>query len=314
MDKILIFVELKENEPRKASLELLSEGRALSEAGRFSVEAVVMGPLPGGVKETLLGYADTLIHMTDTVLDTYTAEGYALALAACVRETNPLVVLAGATRIGRDFMPRVAVLLQTGIASAVTVARWLDDPMTFVRPVYGGRVLSEVTFRSYPALVTTRPNSFAVTPPGGKQGAYVEKTAGIAAGQVRTKIVGMEEKVQGKVDIREADVIVSGGQGMKSADNFGLLEELAGTIGGTVGATRSVVDAKWRDQEDQVGKSGKTVSPRLYIAAGIPVPSITSWAWALPGWCSRSTRTPTRPYSSMPITVSWETSSRSCPR
>ncbi|MGD0232633.1 MAG: electron transfer flavoprotein subunit alpha/FixB family protein [Syntrophorhabdales bacterium] len=269
MEKILIFVELKENAPRKASLELLSEGMKLAETGRFTVEAAVLGQMPPAVVETLRGYVEKLINITDPVLDVYTAEGYALAVAACARETGAKIVLAGATRIGRDFMPRVAVLLDTGIASDVTAARWLDEPMTFVRPIYGGRVLTEVVFRAWPALVTTRPNSFPIVPPGEKRGEYVEEQVGISPGRVRTKVVGTEEKAKGKIDLREADVIVSGGHGMKSAENFRLLEELSRVIGGVVGATRSAVDAKWRDQEDQVGKSGKTVSPKLYIAAGI---------------------------------------------
>lgn len=269
MEKILIFVELREGRPRKASLELLSETRKLAETGRFAVEAVVLGPAASSVAKTLAGYGAKPVNITDPVLDVYTPEGYALAVAGYAKEATPKIILAGATRIGRDFMPRVAVILGCGIASDVTAARWLDEPMTFVRPMYGGRVLSDVVFRTYPALVTTRPNSFAISPPGEGAGEFVEKNIGILPEQVRTKLLRIEETAKDKVDLAEADFIVSGGQGMKAAENFRLLEELAKVIGGAVGATRSAVDAKWRDPEDQVGKSGKTVSPKLYIAAGI---------------------------------------------
>ncbi len=269
MEKILVFVELRGDEPRKASMELLSETGKLAGSGRFDVEAVVLGPMSAGTREKLLLYTERLVNITDPLLDAYTAEGYSQAFSAHARAEAARIIVAGATRIGRDFMPRVAVLLDSGIASDVTAVRWTDEPMAFVRPIYGGKVLSEVSFTSYPAVVTTRPNTFAIGGPKDKAGEFLEKQVGISPDQVRTKVLRIEEKTKGKVDLTEADVIVSGGHGMRAAENFKLLEDLAEVIGGVVGATRSVVDAKWRGHEDQVGKSGKTVSPTLYIAAGI---------------------------------------------
>lgn len=269
MEKIVIFAEIKADEPRKASIELLSETDKLAASGRFEVEAVCIGPLPEKAKEKLLLYAGKLTRITDAVLDTYTAEGYSLALSRYAKETGAKIVMAGATRLARDFMPRVAVLMEAGIASDATALNWDAEPLTVTRPIYGGRVLTEVSFASYPAIVTMRPNTFAIVEPSGKVGEFTEKQIGITADQVKTKVIRVEEKAGGKVDLTEADVIVSGGYGMKSAENFQLLEDLAASIGGVVGATRSVIDAKWRGHEDQVGKSGKTVSPKLYIAAGI---------------------------------------------
>lgn len=267
MEKILVFVEIKAGEPRKASVELLSATGKL--AGRFAVEAVVLGPLSSAAKERILSHVEKLTNIVDPLLDAYTAEGYALAVAAHVRETGATIVMAGATRIGRDFMPRVAVLLDAGIASDVTAISWDSEPMTFVRPVYGGKVLTEISFTAFPAVVTTRPNTFAIEAGRSTPGEFSEKQAGLSPEQIRTKVVRVEEKAQGKVDLTEADIIVSGGHGMKAPEHFELLENLAAVIGGVVGATRSVVDAKWRGHEDQVGKSGKTVSPKLYIAFGI---------------------------------------------
>jgi len=269
MDKILVFVEAKGDGPRKVSLELLSEGLKLAESGQFSMEAVFLGKLSGTAKGEILHYTEKLIHVTDPVLENYTAEGYAMALAVYARATGAKMILAGATQRGRDFLPRVAALLQTGIASDVTGARWNADPMTFIRPMYGGRVLAEVSFSAYPAIVTARPNSFGVGAPLTQKGEFAEFQAGISPEQVKTSIIKTEETTLGKVDLTEADLIVAGGRGLKAAENFRLIEELARTIGATVGATRSVVDAKWRDQADQVGKSGKTVSPKLYMGAGI---------------------------------------------
>ena len=152
MDKVLIFVEAKGDELRKISLELLSEGRKLTESGRFSVEAVFAGKLSEPLKEKILRYTNRMIHFTDPVLERYTAQGYALALAKYARDTDAKLILAGATRIGRDFLPRVAVHLKAGIASDVTEAKWLEEPMRFVRPMYGGKALAEVSFRHHPPL------------------------------------------------------------------------------------------------------------------------------------------------------------------
>jgi electron transfer flavoprotein alpha subunit len=269
MEKIIVFVETKDDQPRKASLELLGEAGKVAASGRFEVEAVVLGPLPEGLKEKLLLHTGKLVSITDPLLDAYTAEGYSEALSAFAAQEGARIVVAAATRIGRDFIPRVAALLASGIASDVTAVRWMDEPLTVVRPVYGGKVLAEVSFPSPPAVFTVRPNTFALEEPHDSAGQFLERQAAIPPDKVRTRVIRIEEKSKGKVDLTEADIIVSGGHGMKAAENFTLLEDLAEAIGGVVGATRSVVDAKWRDHDDQVGKSGKTVSPKLYIAAGI---------------------------------------------
>jgi electron transfer flavoprotein alpha subunit len=269
MENLLLFIETKDNEPKKACLELLSEAMRLKDDGTFKVHAVVMGRPSEDLKKKLQPYVDVLVGITDPALDQYTPEAFAAAVAAYAREIAPRFILSPASQLGRDFMPRVAVLLEAGIASDVTAVDWSKDPVTFVRPVYGGKMLSEVTFSSYPGVVTVRPNAFVGAEPGPGNGDYMEKAAGITSDQVKTKVLTISEPAKGKIDLIEADIIVAGGRGLKSAENFAVLEELAGVIGGAVGAARSVVDAKWRDQEDQVGKSGKTVSPKLYIAAGI---------------------------------------------
>lgn len=268
MERLLIFVETKGDRPRKVSMELLSEGQKLRTQG-YAVEALVMGKASEALKQEVLPCVDRLVSLTDAVLQSYTAEGYALALANHVRSINPKLILAGATQIGRDFLPRVAVMLGAGIASDATEIRWKEDPVKIIRPVHGGRALSQVSFVNYPAIITTRPNSFPLEAQAGTPGEYVEKEAAMSAEDVKAKVVKVEEVTKGKVDVTEADVIVTGGRGMKGPENFAMLEELAALLGGVVGATRSVVDAKWRDQQDQVGKSGKTVSPKLYIAVGL---------------------------------------------
>ncbi|OPY68039.1 MAG: Acryloyl-CoA reductase electron transfer subunit beta [Syntrophorhabdaceae bacterium PtaU1.Bin034] len=269
MENLLLFIETKDNEPKKACLELLSEAKRLKNEGKFKVHAVVMGKPSEDLKNKVRPYVDILVGISDPVLEQYTPEAFAAALAAYAREITPQLILSSATQVGRDFMPRVAVLFGAGIASDVTAVDWSRDPVKFVRPVYGGKVLSEVSFSSYPGVVTVRPNAFVKEEPGADIGDYAEKVVGVHADQVKTKVLNISEPTKGKMDLIEADIIVAGGRGLKSAENFAMLEELADVIGGAVGAARSVVDAKWRDQEEQVGKSGKTVSPKLYIAAGI---------------------------------------------
>jgi electron transfer flavoprotein alpha subunit len=163
MKRLLIFVEIKGERPRKVSMELLSEGQKLKAQG-YAVEAVVMGKVTSALKEEVLPCVDRLVNFTDAALQNYTAEGYALALANHARTIEPKLILAGATPIGRDFLPRVAVLLGAGIASDVTAIHWKEEPMKAIRPVHGGRALSEVSFANYPAIITTRPNSFPIEP------------------------------------------------------------------------------------------------------------------------------------------------------
>src|SRR5271157_210858 len=166
MEKLLVFVETKGDEPRKATLELLSETRRLSEAGSFAVTAVGLGKISERAIEKVLGYADSFVRITDALLDDYTPEGYSEALAAYARQENVRLILGAATETARDFLPRTAVLLKAGIASDVTAIGWAEDPMTFIRPMYGGRVPTRCTFAAYPAVVSVRPNSFGVAPAG----------------------------------------------------------------------------------------------------------------------------------------------------
>jgi electron transfer flavoprotein alpha subunit len=268
MMKFLVFVEQKGEEPRKVSIEILSELQKLVSSGAASVEAVVVGAICENIKNRVLPYVSRFVQIAGPGLDSYTAEGFVAALAAYAQESQPDVILAGATNLGRDFFPRLAVVLGSGIASDATEMSMQDGAVHFVRPIYGGKALVEVAFARSPALATIRPNAFPIAEPGESRGELTEKTMDVSR-TIKTKVVRVEQQVRKKADLTEADTIVAGGRGMKAAENFELLDDLAEVIGATVGASRSVVDAKWRDQEDQVGKSGKTVSAKLYIAAGI---------------------------------------------
>jgi electron transfer flavoprotein alpha subunit len=268
MKKFLVFIEQKGEEPRKVSLEILSEIRKLAGSIEIVIEAVSVGDPVDNIKNRVLPYVNRFVQISGAGLDSYTAEGFAAAVAVYVQESKPDVILAGATMAGRDFFPRLAVIIGSGIASDVTEIHVQDGAVRFVRPLYGGKVLSEVMFADSPVLATIRPNAFPMAEPGENNGEFIERTIDLSQA-IKTRVVRIEKQAKKKADLSEADVIVSGGRGMKAAENFQVLDDLSDVINATVGASRSVVDAKWRDQEDQVGKSGKTVSPKLYIAAGI---------------------------------------------
>jgi len=273
MPSVLVFAEQRDGKLKKAAFECLSEGKRLATRRGASLTAVIIG---AGVErlaaETSRFGVDLALTVSDPRLDLYAPGAYARALDAAVRENSPEIVLIAASAMGRDIASRVAVRLDTGVASdCIGVAGGGDGSITAVRPVYSGKALASVSFKdSKPALLTLRPNVFQVldTPVAGK-------------GELRSLSVAFEEKdfaakttsvklpEAGEVDVAEADIVVSGGRAMKGPENFTYIKSLADALGGAVGASRAAVDAGWIDHAHQVGQTGKVVSPKLYVACGI---------------------------------------------
>jgi electron transfer flavoprotein alpha subunit len=162
----------------------------------------------------------------------------------------------------------VAAKLAAGLATDCTDVKIADGKFVAVRPMYAGKCVGEIAFSSSPAMATLRPNVFPAVE-NAKAGAVVKVDAAVDAASIKSKVLEVQKDTSGKVDLTEANVIVSGGRGMKDAAGFGILEELADVLKGCVGASRAAVDAGWRLQKDQVGQTGKVVSPSLYIACGI---------------------------------------------
>ncbi|RKY03705.1 MAG: electron transfer flavoprotein subunit alpha/FixB family protein [Spirochaetes bacterium] len=267
--EIIVFVEQKDNEPRKVSIELLSTGRKIANDKGWNFSAIFLGNLDEKVFDRIKRYPDKIIHFKNTYLEHYTPEAFSFVVSEYAKNNNAAMILAGATLMARDFFPRLAVLLSTGIASDCTSIDWGQEPIKLIRPIFGGRVITELSFKTEPIVATIRPNSFPIESPADKDAEIIIQEVDIPDEIVKTESIEVTEPKKGKVDITEADIVVSGGRGLKAPENFKLIEELAEVIGGSVGASRAVVDSKWRDQSEQVGKSGKTVSPKLYIAAGI---------------------------------------------
>jgi electron transfer flavoprotein alpha subunit len=269
---IWVFAEVKGGNVRKITYELLSQGKKMGEKLGEELVAVLLGSSVEGLTGRLSEYADKVYWVDNPNLTQYTTDAYATVLTNLLREHQPSIFLCGATLIGKDLSPRIATRLQTGLATDCTGLSISDDGLMIAkRPVYAGKAFIEVTCPvSRPQMASIRPNVLEMLPPdGAKKGATIKVDAQIDPASLRTAVVEVVQAAGAKVDLTEAEIIVSGGRGMKGPENFKVLEELAEVIHATVGASRAAVDSGWRDHTDQVGQTGKVVTPNLYVACGI---------------------------------------------
>lgn len=268
MGCILTFVEQRGGVPRKASLEALSQARRLAQGAGWGVCAVLIGH---GVKDRAaeLGVwgAGTVHVADDERFASFSAEGYAAAIVAAARACPPSAIFMAATITGKDVAGRVAARLGVGCLTDVVSVSLQGERIQAVRPVYSGKALATVDGgSSMPVVVTLRPNVFAAESTGAP--AQVVDLPPVEAA-IRSKVIEVKAAEGGELDVAEADIIVSGGRGIKAAENFALIRSLAEPLGAAVGASRAVVDAGWIEHKHQVGQTGKVVSPSLYIACGI---------------------------------------------
>lgn len=254
---------------RKISYEIASTARKLADQLGEEVCAVLLGSGIEGIAGELGKYGVDKVYVADQpALDPYTTDAHAAAVAKIVKENSPSVLLFGASSQGKDLSARLVGKLGTGMATDCVDVKIVDGKLIAFRPMYAGKCYGEVAVSSYPQMASLRPNVFpAVENP--KAAEVIKFDPGLDAGQIKTKVLEVQKDTGGKVDLTEANIIVSGGRGMKGPENYVILEELADVLGATVGASRAAVDAGWRPQKDQVGQTGKVVSPNLYIACGI---------------------------------------------
>jgi electron transfer flavoprotein alpha subunit len=264
---ILVFCELKDGQLRKPSAEALSEGRRLADASGKKLGALFAGATCAGSAEAAKYGADVILVAESPALASYSSDAFAMVLADAIKAKGATVLLAAATAVGKDVAPRTAARLAAGYASDVTALSMVDGKLQAVRPVYAGKAFATTSFASAVQVATTRPNVF---PAAEKSGAGATETLPAPVGDFKSVVKEILAKAGGKVDLTEANIIVSGGRGMKDGANFKILEELADALGGVVGASRAAVDAEWGlPHSMQVGQTGKVVSPTLYIACGI---------------------------------------------
>jgi electron transfer flavoprotein alpha subunit len=269
--KILVFAEGRDAKFKKGSLECLTEAQKIKGAlGGGDVTAVVIGgpSMKGAAASLGASGADRALVASADWLQNYNGDAYARILVQAIKQESPAVVFVAASLDGKDLAPRVAALLDVGVASDVTGVSVDGGKLTCTRPVYAGKVYAQVELKTVPAVVSVRPNTFPVESKGGS--AKVEDLAiQVDPGSLGATVVEVKAAKSEKADLTEAERIVSGGRGLKGPENFKMIEELAAEIGATVGASRAVVDLGWRPHSDQVGQTGKTVSPNLYVAVGI---------------------------------------------
>ena len=270
---IWVFAEQEEGTIRKVAYEILSEARKIADTKGEQLCAVCLGKDIAGLGDKFAPYGADKVYLVDhEALGQYTTSGYAKALSDLITKEQPSILLLGATVMGRDLSPKVAARLNAGLASDCLEIK-LDDSGNFCvkRPIYAGKAYAEVGFQNTDLMMASvRPNVLIASAPDASKTAEIENvTPEMSADDIKVKVVEVMKTGAGKVDLTEAEIIVSGGRGMKGPENYKLIEDLAEVIGATVGASRAAVDAGWKPVSDQVGQTGKVVSPNLYIACGI---------------------------------------------
>ena len=266
---ILVVAEHREGTLRKVSFEMLGEGTRLAEKMGCAVEAALLGSGVAGMADTLAHYGASKVYLADDpALERYSSEGYTAVLARLIKDIEPAVVFIAASSRGKDLAPRLATRLGVALASDCTGFDVADGRLHIIRPIFAGKAIATVVEKSTPQMATVRPNVLEPLEPDTSKTADVEAIP-VEVGDIRAKVVDLVKTAGERVDLTEAQIIVSGGRGMKGPENFKLLEELAAVLGAAVGASRAAVDAGWIDHSHQVGQTGKTVTPNLYIACGI---------------------------------------------
>jgi electron transfer flavoprotein alpha subunit len=269
---IWVFTEHREGNIKKVVCELLGAGRKLADQTGEELCAVLFGKGVAGLAATLGEYgADKVYLADDDMLAQYTTDAYSLVLSELIKEKEPSVVLLGCTVLGRDLAARVAQKAKTGLMTDCTGMELSGGQVVFMRPVYAGKAfVKAVCPELRPVMATVRPNVLIPGEPQAGRGAEVVNVpVNLEKKDLRQVIKDVVLQVSTRPELTEANIIVSGGRGMKGPENYKILEELADVLGAAVGASRAAVDSGWIPQSYQVGQTGKTVSPTLYIACGI---------------------------------------------
>lgn len=267
-----VFIETDEGRAKPVGYELLNPGRMMADKLGEELVAVILGENVDDIAKTAISYgADKAIVVEGPEYKNYNTDAATYAMVELIGKHDPAIVLYGATNNGRDLGPRVACSLKTGLTADCTGLDIEDGLLMSTRPTFGGNLMATI------ACPDTRPQMSTVRPGVFKKAALDEARVGeviaedihIDPAKVRVTLVERVKEVAEAVNLEEAEVIVAGGRGLKSAEGFKLIEELAQVMGGTVGASRAAVDAGWIPHAHQVGQTGKTVSPKIYVAVGI---------------------------------------------
>ncbi|MFD0868364.1 MULTISPECIES: electron transfer flavoprotein subunit alpha/FixB family protein [Paenibacillus] len=264
---VLVLAEVKDGKLRNVTFEALTAARRLSEGGRISAALFGQGHQPLAAELAMHG-ADQVYLAEHAELDRYTPDGYTQALTQLIVHDDPDVILLPHTAIGKDLAPRAAARMGCGLISDCTGLEWKDGEPVFIRPIYAGKAFESRRFAAGKWFVTIRPNNIPVEEHQSSHGCR-EIPFAVDIKDLRTVVKEVISKSLAGVDLSEAKIVISGGRGVKSAEGFEPLQELADVLGAAVGASRGACDAGYCDYSLQIGQTGKVITPDLYIACGI---------------------------------------------
>ena len=293
---VWVFAEQRQGELNSVAIELLGEGKKLANDIGTDLSAILLGENVGDLAKELIAYgADKVYVADDALLKDYTTDAYTEVIDQAIRKYQPEIVLLGATHIGRDLGPRIAKRTTTGLTAdcthldydtnkymeflhSITSATVSQDRidankenLKMTRPAFGGNLMATIICpATRPQMATVRPGVMdKAVKDESRTGEIIKLDYKLTADDIHTKILEIVKSTEKKVNLTDAEIVVSGGAGLGSADGFKLMQEFADTVGGVVGASRAAVDAGWIDHSHQVGQTGTTVKPKIYFACGI---------------------------------------------
>ena len=270
MKEIFVLAEHRQGQWRDITFEMLCKGRQLAESFGSEVHAVVLGKGVANLTEALRPMAHRVLLVEDERLEVFNSETYQTVLAQLITERKPLLTLIGHSTLGMDLAPNLAIQLKMPLATDCIGVDGKEGSFVLTRQIYGGKINSTVSFnKPGPYLVTLRAGAFPVIQRNSLQGEIIPLPSPLTDGNLSKRFLAYVEAALGDVDITQADILVSVGRGIKGPENLPLVKEFAEAIGGTLSCSRPVVDKKWLPKGRQVGTSGKTVKPKVYIAVGI---------------------------------------------
>jgi len=272
-ENILVFCEQRDQVLEKVSLELIGKGRELADVLGQKVIAVILGHQIEALAEEAIAYgADEAVYVDHPALEEYMTEPYTKALTAIIKDTNPEIALLGASSIGRDLAPRVAARIETGLTADCTSLEIDEETknLLMTRPAFGGNIMATIICPDHrPQCATVRTGVMIALEKAERTGIIREFDANLTDEDKNITILETVKSTKKTKDISEAKVLVSGGRGIGKAENVDILKELADVLGGEIASSRALVDAGFMKKDKQVGQTGKTVRPDLYLACGI---------------------------------------------
>ncbi len=267
--KILVFAEQREGKFKKSAFEVTQTAKRIADQLGAELVTLVIGQNVESIAKELGAYGANRVLVADDVrLHHYSSTAYSKIIAECARKEEASVVLLPASQMGKELAPRISAKLEAGVAADCTALNVNGNEIVATRPVYAGKAFIDIKVTSPTKIFTLRPNVFTASPVNGGTLTSEKVALELTDKDFAAKVTAVKI-AEGRPDVTEANIIVSGGRGLKAPEHFHLVEELADVLGGAVGASRAVVDAGWRSHDEQVGQTGKTVSPSLYIACGI---------------------------------------------